>query len=269
MQSKLALLTFASIASAFNLTYPPSRGTNIPPRTEPTNEGPINPCGPFPPSKHRTPFPLNGRGTISFTSDSDASTVYVGFAINNSDPRNPEFEDFYRVVDMFFQYGKGDFCWDPLIPLRVDSGGFWDPKAPNERVKNGTDATILVMRGRREGMELYKHETLEYACADVVLVDGTFDSPACKNGTGVSATDFLFGRPKGATWQMKDNRAELAAEWQKQYNSTGEFGKEDEQSETGEKNDEKDDSGAGLLAIPSELMGLSLMITGAGMLHGF
>ncbi|RPA76842.1 hypothetical protein BJ508DRAFT_364817 [Ascobolus immersus RN42] len=270
--------TLASTASAgLTLLHPPSRGTYVPNRNITDLDILENPCGPYPISKHRTPFSLKGGSPISFTTSFPISTVSVGIGLMA--PRGDIIKKWTAGVPYFFVYGEGEFCWDPLWGYATTES--WKEMMKRES-KNGTMATILVTVGERDAysgqgdLSLYKYyDRIEYACADVVFVDEEPDLDAgveCRNGTGVTASNPVT-LAFGWDWQSEepmDNRQKVEAEWQKQYNSTGEYGKKtesgdaDEDKSGGEVKEKSDgeDSGASMFAVSTGLAALSsLFIT--------
>ncbi|RPA76844.1 hypothetical protein BJ508DRAFT_417422 [Ascobolus immersus RN42] len=215
----LTLLLLVPLASAtFNLTYPPRRSlTYVPKGTERIRNvtaypysGLARPCGPSPPSTRRTPFSLRGGSPLEFVTYYDRSTVRVDIAlVKNATGEN--LEDWIRAVPAFFLYGQGGFCWDPFVPVS---------SAWVKRVKNGTEATIMVVV--TEGDSVME----EYSCADVVLVDEVEYEWAlsCRNDTDVMASDWIFPVDE-KTGKMVDRRKEVDEEWQKKFNASGKYGR--------------------------------------------
>jgi hypothetical protein len=114
----------------FQLSYPPSRGSNG--ETQATS-----PCGGLDtPSSNRTPWPLTG-GQLKFVAGHDEANTAVYLALGN----NPAAADFTIILaNVFLQVGLGTFCWNLL---QVPGG---------TPVRDGTNATIQVVQaGHTEG----------------------------------------------------------------------------------------------------------------------
>lgn len=133
-----ALLTAPLLASAhFSISSPPGRSTN-----SVSSQG-TSPCAGLPPSRERTPFPLNGRGQVKFEAGHDEAKTQVNIAIGKEDPQIDDFDT--TLVDTFLQIGFGDFCWNELP---VDD----DDRDDLRGIKNGTVATIQIIQNAIDGM---------------------------------------------------------------------------------------------------------------------
>ncbi|EEH48570.1 uncharacterized protein PADG_04649 [Paracoccidioides brasiliensis Pb18] len=159
------LLTLTS--AHFDLLQPPSRGSNHDKSTQ-------YPCSGLPPSKNRTQVALSGPEiSIALKMGHDRSAVQVLLALGSDPGTNFNI----TLVPTFGQTGLGDFC---LPTVKISE------KTLGRKLSEGLEATLQVVTNGDPSGGLYN-------CADIVFtskVTASAPSNSCKNGTGVSATDF-------------------------------------------------------------------------------
>merc|ERR1711939_447058 len=159
LSRSLLLLSLPLLISAhFELTFPPSRGTDD------KNQASF-PCGGYSQSQNRTLVPLTSIPVVLDLGHTE-NLIQITLAIGNE--VGSSFN--YELLPTIHEMGPGDFCL-PSIPVPADLN-----------ITDGTNASIQVITNSHDGSGLYN-------CADITFTSTEAESPsACTNGTGISAT---------------------------------------------------------------------------------